>query len=901
MINEITNILNLQAKDIYEGNLELRKDNKKKYKGSMDYSLIAIKLNELGKSIIYKTENKQYTDAIINVNFDYRSEKYTTKELRELLYKDGFYITIGNKKKKFIRFIRSSGSSREGKCLFIEEKHYKKMIDYCYLGLKFKDNEVVDLASLESYIALITSSIINTIKLEPKNFLIIDDAYSKFTDKVMETSVVNKDGIDRLHTEINKNASIENNIWDGQSLLDESVFEENGYEDKSFLLLRNSFFKSCCFNSNVQQFFKDKGITDISQLRGTYFTNNIEDIKIITTPSSLKFIKFGTVEDWVDKVDTMYGVVKYDKPTHFFGGRKVQAHYQLLQTLHLTEEDTRIMLRDSIDYVRLLKTDLSVFREYLGSKIEEDAKVGEVNSTNDFMFTMLSINDDISRTKIFTNFKQDVINAYVKNIKKGHVLIDGNYSTLFGNSWEMLRATIKDKTHELYLDYNNIVPLLKENEIHCTNFKYNQKLLCVRSPHVTMGNLLISINRECKVLDTYFNLSRQVVCVNAVNFNSQQRLNGQDLDSDSMLITPNLVEYAEKYYNKFLVPTSAVKPAKKDRYNTAEEKADLDYITSENLIGEIINCSAVLNGKLWDMVNKGLDVDSEEVQELYKAICTLSILSNLEIDKAKREFSINSKYELNKIRDKYFDKVWVDKRMGKQVRNKAIKSILEEMKELREDEQDIKYLEKKTGIEYGNYQLGSIKPNFFKFLSDEKGFNSNCIYKDFETTMDYLLRIIKKDIKNAKKTKDGITLLQMLNCNDIKISEADRKKVKKIINDVQKLKRETDEIWSGELDNKEKFIKANKLKNEYVEKVTGKIDKATLKKLIYELCRRDDLSNIERKLTTIIFASNKQSFIELFQEKKEKIKYLEMVKRGQDIEGLEIIELYNMQYVVKSI
>ena len=80
------------------------------------------------------------------------SYKKSTKQLRQELYKNGF--TIGEK--HYVRFIRSSGSARTGKCLFITDKYYNKLIDWIYAGIDVKDQEI-DLASFESYISLVAS------------------------------------------------------------------------------------------------------------------------------------------------------------------------------------------------------------------------------------------------------------------------------------------------------------------------------------------------------------------------------------------------------------------------------------------------------------------------------------------------------------------------------------------------------------------------------------------------------------------------------------------------------------------------------------------------------------------------------------------------------------------------
>ena len=85
-------------------------------------------------------------------------------------------------------------------------------------------------------------------------------------------------------------------------------------------MVRNRFFKSACFNCNIQSFFADNGITDVSQLNGFTLAQSISDIKIITTPSSIKYVKFGSLEKWLQLLeeDGNFGVVKHEKHTHFF-------------------------------------------------------------------------------------------------------------------------------------------------------------------------------------------------------------------------------------------------------------------------------------------------------------------------------------------------------------------------------------------------------------------------------------------------------------------------------------------------------------------------------------------------------------------------------------------------------
>ena len=428
-------------------------------------------------------------------------------DLRLELYKNGF-ICNGN---KYIRWKRSSGSARVGKCLFINEKLYKKIHKWEMCGLNIKEGDETDLAALEAYISLTSSSIIDTLKIKPENILVIDDYDSVFKDDVIVT--YNDSG--RLKT-CKDNIEISNSIWDGQSLIDSSLLPKG----KSMALLRNLFFKSCCFNCNIQQFFKDYGITDISQLNGYTWAQNIEEIKLITTPNSIKYLKFGSIDDWLSNIEEDFGIVKYDKKTHYFDGKMVQTHYQLLNTLQLTVDDVREFLKPTFDYIDLIKNDPAVLRYHIKYAIKDEFTNDPAVSKKDIIYKMLSINDRFAKTKIYNDFKKNsVVKPFINNLRKGHVLVNGNYSTLCGNPIEMLLSSIGK------FDGKSVIGV---GCIHSLRFNDGEDILGSRSPHVCQGNIWIAKNKRNKLVDKYFNLSNEIVVINSIGENLLQRLSGCD-------------------------------------------------------------------------------------------------------------------------------------------------------------------------------------------------------------------------------------------------------------------------------------------------------------------------------------------------------------------------------------
>lgn len=438
-------------------------------------------------------------------------QTHSRAELRKIMYRDGF-LCDGI---KYVRFKRSAGSARVGKCLFINEALYPRMHKWELCGLDIKRGDKLDAAAFESYISLTCSSIIDTVDIPPESILLIDDYESTFKEKCVAVTLNEK--TKRLQSEI-REVDISNSIWDGQSLLDASVF--SSCPKQGMMLLRNRFFKSCCFNTNLQAFFAENGITEISQLNGKTRAKSISEIKMVTTPSSIKYLKFASFEKWLDNIDPTFGLVKHEKRTHFFNGRMVQCHYQLLNSLQLSFEETKELVRPSMDYLNLIKSDPCVFRYSIRYPVrDEEQQCDGLNLKNDIIYKMLGVNDRFAETKMYHEFLKDATDAMSNQLKHGHILVNGNYSTLFGNPLEMLYASIGR-----FDGHSEILT----GEIHTTRFRDGVELLGCRSPHVCAGNVWVARNKVNFKIERYFNLSREIVCVNSIGENLLERLSGAD-------------------------------------------------------------------------------------------------------------------------------------------------------------------------------------------------------------------------------------------------------------------------------------------------------------------------------------------------------------------------------------
>lgn len=702
------------------------------FKNLLDYSLDAIALEQAYTKICGDTfsfwdeQNNEYTLAVINVkfNYTYKEKKHEKglKELREYFYSNGFML--GGV--RYVRYKRSSGSSRKGKCLFIDERMYDYMAKWGECGLNMG---VKDLASWESYKSLSLSSIKGIIHIPLESMLFIPDYKSQFIEEVISV-----EECDNQLVSAKKEKMVTNDIWDGESLLDESMFTGN-FADKHMLLLRNKFFKSCAFKTRLQKWFHDKNIQSVDQLtaRGFItFATDVRQIKLVTTPNSMKFLKFmqggltkDNVQKWIEQVDDGFGVVKYDKRTKFFGGNMVQTSYQFINTLDMDDDGARELLLPSVEYIARLRDDYDLmhfhFTHANNREVDEtkEEKTDGLAERSDVIFTLMRVNYAFKDTKLYYNFKNDVVKNQKDRLLQGNILLPGTNATLFGNGPEMLLALSGE--FDLANPQNQSVALGK-GEIACWKFEYEKRLVCARSPHITMGNLYYAKNNLSHGIWEYFDLGLNIVCVNAIGENIQQRLNGCDYDSDTMLLTDDafIVDILDKQNDRFCVPVCSIASTTKENQTLVE----LDYATSENKIGEIVNLSQKINSVLWDKLASGLQ-NQAEIDEIYQDICILAVLSGIEIDKAKRAYpNIAVATELWRLYDKYgterpqFFEVMDEKNVAAAVRyEKDAKVRKQKRKEMRESKEYYAY---RTAMQYV-YQTAKYidhrkgKPKFLTF------------------------------------------------------------------------------------------------------------------------------------------------------------------------------------------
>ena len=769
----------------------------------------------------------------------------STKQLRQDLYENGF--TIGDK--HYVRFIRSSGSARVGKCLFINEKYYNKLMDWIYSGIDVKGQEI-DLASFESYISLVASGSVGRFKLESRNILLINDYYSNFlNDKdAMVTRLINGD----LET-TRERLNISNNIFDGEALLDSSIFKSceinripTDLSEKATMQVRNKFYKGQAIQCNIQQFYKNyfKENYETAVLKDM-FGNEIlaKDVLLITTPSSLKYLKYFKdkkmgYEKWKEIASTEWAICKYDKPTHHFEGM-TQTHYQLLNSLGLSKEKMRELLKDTIDYINLLKTDDRVFKYNVNIKSELDDDF-TINSKDKMIKALLTWNKDFINTKLCWDYRKEIVSSYINNVRRGHILVEGNYSIVCNNVVEMLYASVGDLVEVDGRLQIKDKPEVKLEGYEAISMKFDneEELAAVRSPQPSMANVGVYKNRKrpnhpyYQELEKYFNTkSKEVIFTNSINVNKMEKFSSEDFDIDSELITNNpiIVEHAKKIQH-FAVNNDLTPKTPNPRVLSAENLAKVDVECSVSRIGEVINLVQGLNSVYWDSKYNGKT--DKDLEELYKDICQLNSLSCIEIDRCKKTSDVKTAKELEKIRGKGYLTLKTT-----YVRKKYNIKRFENLK---------KY--KKRNI--------VVKPHFMKWCNEYVKGESKPNYKKFEAGMDYLEDIISEKIVSL----EDIEYMKLSSIIKKDGKEANRGTVNKVIKLINSYFNIITGIYKdATLNNKEKDYWVNEIEQLCAldPKVVNKLKDKKVIKAIIKRCEKyekytKEIRKIKRSLETEI-------------------------------------------------
>ncbi len=486
----------------------------------------------------------------------------------------------------------------------------------------------------------------------------------------------------------NGKAEVKNTLWDGMGLCDESIFPKDKKMD-GFIYCRGHFFKSCLFRGDIQGYFKDYygdayDMAVVKDMFGNAF--HVKDIKVIVTENSIKWIKFIDIMGGSEKAAYAYYKRFMRKHKETFEilktahaskyGELQRSSYQINNSLPCTDRGTlKNVAQASVDYCNLLKTSHEAFIKHL------EANASKKYSVNNVLTALDRWNDKFKYTEYFKEKKRKIISKFKnERLKLGKLLQYGDNLTICGNPVALLMKV----TGQDFLKEPCFKPI--ENGIQCytARFKDGEGLAGFRSPHNAPHNIVRLVNTYSEEIQRYFpKLGNNVIVINGIGTDIQDRLNGQDLDTDMIYTTnqPDIVNIAEEAYLKYPTIINGIEKCNSEYKKDMKSYAEMDskISSSQYAIGEASNIAQLALSYYYD--GGGKDKELEDVT----IIC--SVLAQAAIDSAKRMFDINVNKELARLKGlacmqpedgrKYpvfYSKVQEQKMKGKKKKNAVDKS-----------------------------------------------------------------------------------------------------------------------------------------------------------------------------------------------------------------------------------
>lgn len=736
-------------------------ENKKRIENKITIINKEINIEKNQDKLQEKIKEKENLEKIlerIELNKSLYSSK-TKNELREYFYMNGVSVTYKIKTKdnnkrdttdnykkdnennstviKYKMLFRTPAKAKLGQVIFINEKLYDKAYNWLTMGLGDKmpyDNAMI--VELSAYMTLTTSTIIDTINIPVNDVLILKDQNSFFKTIVKTVSVNEEKKCIVKDEEMN----VKNTLWDGMGIIESSILPKtiNG-----MILLRQHFFKMCGIKGHIQKFFKkwcenngyDYNSYQIKDMFGK--SHYLKDIKIITTDNAIKWKKFisimgGSLESaylyWCERVqetNNIWGIVKTDHPSKL--GEYQQLSYQMINTLPCKKEELENIAKQTINYIELIKNDNLEFEKFLRKN------ANEINHY-EMLADLYNQNHDFENCKWFRNEKKEIVKSYIKRLRKGKIFVEGDNLTVFGNPYALLLYSIGE-------NWSNDKTLnVEEGCIQCytPRFKNGEYLAAFRNPHNSPNNICYMHNVYSNELQEYFEFSSNVVAINCIGTDIQDRANGMDEDSDFMLFTnqKDIIRCAKDCYLNYPTIVNKINESNIKYNNLKEDYAKMDnkFSGSQMGIGWSSNLAQMALTYYWTEKSKKYP-NKILLKELYDIFIILSVLAQIIIDGCKREYEIDAMNEIkriSKLNCMNFEKQIIDE-------NEKIKTIKCDFPRFMKYTREVKYIKD-----------GEVLPEEVIDLKNNQ--LNNRINYSFQCPMNWLEEIFDK-IKNASTSK----------------------------------------------------------------------------------------------------------------------------------------------------
>lgn len=546
-----------------------------------DKAVISLFESSLTRALGIKTNELTKDLMILNVYFF---------QVFENLVKNGFIYND----EKYIFLTASAGQIRTKRAVFVKKSAYKKIVKKLMCGLTIEDINEQDGINTNKYLAYLALNNSATEVWEDFDIdksIVVDD---------FETSVEGEvDYIDDATYQISrKKMGVPIPHMDGCGIM----------LDGPTRMIRLPWVKGLLVTFPFDKFIQEKcgGSAVVTDIYGKEHDILKEGIKYIFTKSQFKLYKY--YQSWecyktkfkFFKCEACYCNIEEDYIP------KSRINYQMLQTLSdMKDDEIQKLIKQSVEEIESIGNDYQTTMKLLGAT--------EYNKNPSWFQKALMIYPELYRDPYCRDILKQTKQSLVKQAKGGHLRVNGKY--LF------LSPDIYAFCEWLFLGEQNPKGLLKDGEVYTNEFKNNEELACLRSPHL-YREWPIKQNKRNEELDKWFGMTK---CIYTSCHDLITRYVMADVDGDKLLvIKDNLLTKIAKRNMEDIVPLV---------YNLKKAKAE--YLTTESMYNGMVhaytggNIGPISNNitKVWNSGKIG-----EEQLNVIKWLC---FQNNAVIDYAK--------------------------------------------------------------------------------------------------------------------------------------------------------------------------------------------------------------------------------------------------------------------------
>lgn len=572
-------------------------------------------LNENKVSV--KNEISVFDSALtrmINAHPDVLSEDFMVVQvyyfdiLQDLICQGGYLY----KGEKYRYFTSSAGQIRTKKAVFIKESVWNQYERTIMCGLTLDEinrrggnNPNKHLA----YMALTNSATDPWDNFDISKVIVIEDFE---TDVFGTYDLVSDDDFSITRT----SGNVPITHTDGAGMILPNAFGQAQCNK----MLRMPWIKGLLGVFDFKRFIEEHGCSPmIDDIYGVKHDVILEDIQVILCKSQFKMWKY--YDSWMQYQEYyhQYGCAAGFTNPEEDRIRNTSINYQMLQTLtDITDDEIRLIAKPSIDKLENMTASVENVLDVFG--------VTPYNTNKTAFQKSLELYPDLLNDNYCKYYLREIKDSMVKRFKAGKLKVRGKYTFLMPDFYAACQ--------HWFCGIENPEGLLADGEVFCWLFRLDDKLDCLRSPHLFKEHA-IRRNVACRNYGERQELVRQWFATDAIYTSCHDLLSKIlqfDVDGDKSLVVADktIIDVAERnmqgivplYYNM-----------KKAGSRPLDNKTIYDGLIAAFTGGNIGQYSNNIS-KIWnsDVFISGSEEEKKRATDIVRLLC---MQNNFTIDYAK--------------------------------------------------------------------------------------------------------------------------------------------------------------------------------------------------------------------------------------------------------------------------